>query len=205
MPPPITSRKRLAAILEVDPATLRRYLKRSDWPVDRAPPWSAADVEAVRRWRGTLQEDRAAGAHARGNPAPPDEQASPAPLEDLGAAYKKVQILLSRERMEHERLKRRLLAGELIERDRIDESLGGLADLFVQMFVELERTLPGRLASRTSAQIERDLGPLLDNYRNRILDRGDYELRTLAEARTRAARPTKQRRRGRPGAGGRRK
>ena len=182
----------LAEALGIAGSTVSRYLRRADWPTGRAPPWSPGEIERIRRWRAGLQEDRAAGEHSGEAPgggavrAEGEQRRAPL-LEDLAAAYKKVQILLSRERMEHERLKRRLLAGELIEREQIDHTLGGLTDVFLQTFDELERTLPGRLARRTSAQIERDLGPLLDGYRRRVIERGEYELCTLAEARARSA------------------
>ncbi|MGH7178597.1 MAG: hypothetical protein ACREJC_14565 [Tepidisphaeraceae bacterium] len=48
-----------ARALGVSGPTMSRYVRRDDWPVTRAPPWTAANLATVQRWRGELQEDRA--------------------------------------------------------------------------------------------------------------------------------------------------
>jgi hypothetical protein len=55
----------MARVLGVSKATMSRYLRRDDWPVSPAPPWTDEDVLAVRDWRQTLQDDRAADARGQ--------------------------------------------------------------------------------------------------------------------------------------------
>jgi hypothetical protein len=143
-------------------------------------------------FRSTLQPDRAAGAGKS---------------RSLQEAKLQVDILLARERMEHEKLRKEILSGKKIDRELLDGSLGGLTAVFIDVFHDLELTLPGRMGGRTPDQIERDLGPLLDTYRRRIVEKAEYELVTVEriaqrEAEARASRGGPAAGRGRRGSKG---
>lgn len=164
----------LSLELTIAPRTLRRLLSRDDCPVNRWAPWTAGDAAKLKKWRGQPQ--------AAADGAGPGGESS-------------IEIQLKTERMRHERLKREILEGQYIRRELLDESLGGLAQVFVDVVTDLELALPPRLAQLTAAQIEAQLGPILDAYRSRIIEKAQYETISVekiaaAHARRGRGRPT---------------
>src|SRR5688500_13006407 len=103
------SQRQLAQAVRVSQAAVSGWTRRPDWPFARRGPW---DVAKVKSWAANLQENRAADG-------------------DAGGKSGKVTTALRRERMLHERLKRKRLEGTLVERRLLDAALEELAKLFV--------------------------------------------------------------------------
>jgi hypothetical protein len=108
-----------------------------------------------------------------------------------------VEVLLKKERMLHERLKREILEGKYVPRELVDGALGGFASLVIQILDELELSLPPRLAGKTSGQIEADLIAVLDAARQRLADKAEIELVRVVDVNS----AERHRGRGRPAAG----
>lgn len=176
----IDSGRKLALELGVSQKTVREYLARPDWPVRKAPPWPAGDVERVRKWQATLQEDRAAE----------DEGEGKARTINLG--YKL-------ERMLHERVKRKRAEGSVVERALLDGALEALAKLFVASLAELERSLPLQLAGLDPGQVEKVVKDRVRSIREQLASRQVIELESIEQAAAAAAQPKARGRR----AGGR--
>lgn len=167
----------LADRLGVSRVTVTKYFTRADWPVRKRGPWSDADVARARSFKQTLQDDRA----EQGEPGAPEASQQIANLKRAKlAAETKLKVIQGR----HEELKHQILSGRYIPRDLVDESLGGLASLFVQALDELEMQEPS-------------IGPRLDHLRTRLAEQAQYELRRVEEVGLELAK--RRRGRGRPG------
>ena len=54
------SQRQFAAAIGISQPAVCKLLRRDDCPVRRWSPWTKRDLEAMRRWRANLQEDRSA-------------------------------------------------------------------------------------------------------------------------------------------------
>lgn len=171
----------LGAQLGVTQQAVSKLLRREDWPARRRGPWPAGDVKKLQAWHATLQEDRAS-----------DE---PSPMDGLSAALKQMNILLKKEQREKYRLENEIRRGELVARDMLETSLGGLTDQFLRIFDEIRLTFPRRFKIDAARVNE-----LMDAYQKRLVDRAEIEQRTVAEA----IEASRNRRRGKGGGGSKR-
>jgi len=174
----------IAKALGVSRQRLYKLKTRPDWPCPSALPFGDSHIEALRRWRAGFQHDGG------------DQDGDGDGGGDVGRAYKQIQILLSRERMLHEKLKREITAGQYVSRELLDGSLGGLAQLFIDGLADLEMALPARLAGKAGPQVEKELQRYFDSLRRRIAERAEYELVKVSDMAAKARRG-----RGRPGVG----
>jgi len=110
---------------------------------------------------------------------------------DMGvdARLKEQRIKFTRERTENERLKRELLQQQHVRRDQVDGSIGGIIAVFVETYNEIELSWPSRFPGIDTKEMIR----LLDSYRQRIVDKGRYELesfQSVSNRTKRTGRPT---------------
>jgi hypothetical protein len=164
----------LAKLLEVTPQAVSVWVRREDWPVATSGPWADADVENIRAWRSTLQENRAAGVQS---------------TEDQK---------LKRERRRTMVIKRKALEGRLVDRDLLDAALVSLTRGFVNAIEDLERSLPLQLAGLDAAQIERVLHDRIRSMRESLSRQKVLELELVGQKIKQG--PAKSKR-GRPRAG----
>jgi len=142
----ITTKSALAAHLGVSANTVSKYVKRDDWPVSAAPPWSATDLRTIEQWRSTeLREDRA-NETAKG---------------PWSKRLVKEQTLLTR-------LKRELIEGKYIEASMHEQSLLALVDTFVQATNSLALNLPLALEGLTPAEAKATLRDRFEEAIERI-------------------------------------
>ncbi len=77
----IPSQRKLAAEIGRPPTTVRHWMERPDWPVSSTPPWSDADVRAVKLWSECTIDPDQSGAYATmGNGTTRDALAALTPL-----------------------------------------------------------------------------------------------------------------------------
>jgi hypothetical protein len=179
----VSSRRKLAIHFHVSEKAVRLWLAREDWPVGREPPWGEGDLAAIRSWRESLQEDRAA-------------ETAEATIGGVGRA-ERINTLLKFERMLDTRVKRRQREGQLVERSILDRGLEALSRRFVDCLDDCERTLPLRCAGQDPGQIERTVRQMFHEVRERLASQQIIELRALDEAVRRQTLPAA---RGRPAA-----
>jgi len=188
------NQSKLANLVGVSRKAVTEWLRRPDFPVRHAAPWNDAEVEQIRRWKTTLQEDRSSSSMPGTSPNP--QAGAYDPMMRM-----QIDTLLKREKMLHEKLKREITEGKYMPRDLVDGAMGGLAVLFVQMLDDLELSGPTRFANRTGPQVAKDIGVLLDSYRQRIIEKAQIEMVKIADLAR--MREEKVRGRGRPTAGSR--
>lgn len=181
----------VAQALGVSRNALLKLRRDPEFPLESVPA-SERQVERVRQWRAArLQPDRAHPDDGADADAAAEAEGE---AEVDGKSMKDVELALKRERARHERLKRQILEGEYVKRDMLDQSLGGLAALFIETLNQIETSLPAKLAGKSEQEIEVELGPLLDTYRQQIVDRGVYEMQSMqdvaAHSRQGAGRPS---------------
>ena len=157
---------------------MREYLARADWPVGKAPPWGRGDVQRVRAWQATLQEDRGG-----------DDGEGDGKARAVNLGYKL-------ERMLHERVKRKRAEGSVVDRALLDRALEALARLFVSSLDELERALPLQIAGLDPGQVEKVVKDRVRSIREQLAGRQVIELDSIEQAVKAQAQPKA---RGRPG------
>ena len=152
----------LAARLGVTQQAVSGWARRADWPVARRGPWTPADVAGVRRWRGTLQEDRSRNASE---------------VAGLRATRLQVDILLKRQQAELVKLRRELLIGDRVTREAFEGALLALADVLVEVVEGWRLSIPARYPGVDAA----GLGRLLDEGLRQMAEREAVEARPLAD------------------------
>ena len=155
----------LAARLGVTQQAVSGWARRADWPVARRGPWTPADVAGVRRWRGTLQEDRSRAF---------DEAEA---ARGLQATRLQVDILLKRQQAELVKLRRELLIGDRVTREAFEGALLALADVLVEVVEGWRLSIPARYPGVDAA----GLGRLLDEGLRQMAEREAVEARPLAD------------------------
>lgn len=191
----VSSIRALGKVLGVSHQTAAEYVKRPDWPVPRRPPWSEDHIRIAQGFAATLRADRSGGgSHPTARPGATDP-ANAQRFDPVIAAQ--VDVLLKKERMLHEKTKREVLEGKYVLREHVDGALGGLGALMLQIFEELEMSLPSALAGMTAGQVEKHLVRVLDAARQRIADKAEVELVRVSDL----VEHVRKRGRGRPGAG----
>jgi hypothetical protein len=161
--PAAKSQRELARQIGVSQPSVAKLVKHADWPVRRKAPWRSSDVDIIKRWRKSLN-----GNH--------DDS-----MTTLSSAKKKVDIMLASERMKNERIKREITEGQYVRRELMDGALGGMAAVFVGLLDELVATCPERMAGKSAGQIKKEFTILIDHSRNRLVEKGEYELLKLNE------------------------
>ncbi len=118
----------LALAMGRDPTTIRRWLKRDDWPLPRVGPWS---VRAVQRFAATLEPDSGA-------------------VDDLRAARK----ALIETKTELARRQLSEAAGATMQRADVEALLVRRAHAMKAHFLRLPRELSESLVGLTAVAIE---------------------------------------------------
>ena len=54
------NQRQFAAAIGISPTAVSKLLRRADCIVGRRAPWGNDDLDLMKRWRATLQEDRSA-------------------------------------------------------------------------------------------------------------------------------------------------
>lgn len=163
----ICTQRELAKALGISQPTVSKLLKRSDWPTRRHGPWSSVEVQQVKAWRESLQEDRAREDYGEGSAA----------IDELKRAKLQIEIIEKRERANFTKFRHELERQEHVRKDLLERAMGGLAGEFVAIFEEMELAGPKRFAEMSPEQFGRHL----DHYRKRIVDRGKVELKSLSD------------------------
>lgn len=124
----------LADALGVTKGTLSKYLRRDDWPVRRSRPWGDADVEAARKWRLGLQDDRS-------------EKAKPAAPGTSKIAEQKARAQAVKETHNARKAKVEADRAEqlVMPTDTFELAVAAMARLFRRQLDELVASIPHRL------------------------------------------------------------
>ncbi len=148
--PRLNSQRALAKALGVAPSTVAGYLKKSDWPVRKTPPWSGAHVSKIKTWRAALQEDRS----GKGTPT---AAASPEAAE-LAHLRAQTDAQLKFERMRKARVEADRAEGRVMDHDLHEAAVVAITRLYVQRVRELIESLPARLEGEHvhNAEVLRD-------------------------------------------------
>lgn len=171
--PHFTTWSQVARELGTNDRRLRQWRARPDWPLDpKAGPRkiTAEQVEQVRSWAASLQENRGSAA-----PQPDDEE-----LRDVALKLK-----LSQKRL-HD-LKREILAGQYVDRQVHERALHALADMFIAQLNALEQALPLALANMDAGEREREISSRFADARRELAHQVQNELARAAEGARSAA------------------
>lgn len=159
----------LGELLGVSQQAVSKLVKSAGWPVRKRGPWSAGDVRTVLEWHGSLrpQTHAEAGAALGGS----DDA-------ELNRALKQMRILLTKAQRDKAQLEVEVKRGQLVQRELLDISLGGLSNQFLLMIEQLRINLPKRFRG-----INRDeLDDLLDAYLEKLANLTEIEARSVDDA-----------------------
>lgn len=184
----VSSLRKLAEKVGAGVSVVREWVKRPDWQFSRAGPWSAADVDGIKRWRSMLQEDRSGAG-------------GPPPVGHDPSVRFQIETLLKKYKADLARLQVQILEGKLVDRRLLNGALGGLTRMFVQVLEDLQASLPLKLAGQEAAAVEETLGDAFTSARQRVIQQGTIELGNVQSA---IEAEHQKKAKGRPTAGGRR-
>lgn len=102
----------LAAACGVGQSTVRTWVRRDDWPASKTGPWSELDIEPLRKWRATLQEDRSA--ESRGAASADDSALAGLSIEKRA----KLDLIIARKVSVE--IKNQTATGKLIDADEVE-------------------------------------------------------------------------------------
>lgn len=178
----IRSQYELADHFEVSQKTASLWVRRDDWPVRRRAPWGPVDLRKIDTWRQGLSDGglQDSNEHFEGG-GPQTSDGDGLPTENVAVTHKKVQTLLAKEKLLDARLSRQVKEGKLVPRDLLDGALGGLVAMFKEGLEDLEMSLPERLESLPSTEIQKIMARHIDGLLKRLIERAEYDTKHVAD------------------------